>query len=53
MPATEQAMHALADEPQVPGDWQADEIAETEGRPGRRFYSLTDKGAEQAPHALS
>ncbi|MFD0435569.1 PadR family transcriptional regulator [Streptomyces chartreusis] len=33
--------------------WEADEIAEAEGRPRRRFYRLTDKGAERAPHALA
>ncbi|MER6128631.1 helix-turn-helix transcriptional regulator [Streptomyces sp. NPDC001795] len=33
--------------------WEQDEIAEAEGRPRRRFYRLTDKGAEQAPLAIA
>ncbi|MGC9479523.1 PadR family transcriptional regulator [Streptomyces sp. WG4] len=33
--------------------WEEDDIAEAEGRPRRRFYRLTDKGAEQAPHAIA
>ncbi|WP_078943810.1 PadR family transcriptional regulator [Streptomyces aureus] len=31
--------------------WEADEPSD--GRPRRRFYRLTDKGAEHAPHALA
>ncbi|MFF3911569.1 PadR family transcriptional regulator [Streptomyces sp. NPDC001848] len=33
--------------------WEADEKAEAEGRPRRRFYRLTPRGAEHAPHALA
>ncbi|MFC4508251.1 MULTISPECIES: PadR family transcriptional regulator [Streptomyces] len=33
--------------------WEQDDIAEAEGRPRRRFYRLTPKGAERAPHALA
>ncbi|MEU8990422.1 helix-turn-helix transcriptional regulator [Streptomyces sp. NPDC048558] len=33
--------------------WEADNLAEAEGRPRRRFFRLTDKGAERAPHALA
>lgn len=33
--------------------WESDDIAEREGRPRRRFFRLTDKGAENAPHALA
>jgi DNA-binding MarR family transcriptional regulator len=33
--------------------WEQDEIAEADGRPRRRFYKLTSKGAEQAPIALA
>ncbi|MGW1068269.1 PadR family transcriptional regulator [Streptomyces aureus] len=33
--------------------WEEDDIAEAEGRPRRRFFRLTDRGAEQAPLALA
>ncbi|WP_329012373.1 PadR family transcriptional regulator [Streptomyces sp. NBC_00690] len=33
--------------------WEADESAEAEGRPRRRFFRLTSRGAERAPHALA
>ncbi|UHH23670.1 PadR family transcriptional regulator [Streptomyces malaysiensis subsp. malaysiensis] len=33
--------------------WEQDEIAEAEGRPRRRFYRITPKGADLAPHALA
>ncbi|WP_308310730.1 helix-turn-helix transcriptional regulator [Streptomyces sp. GbtcB6] len=33
--------------------WEADELAEAEGRPRRRFFRLTDRGAERAPYALA
>ncbi|MFI0156710.1 PadR family transcriptional regulator [Streptomyces lydicus] len=33
--------------------WEADALAEAEGRPRRRFFRLTDKGAECAPYALA
>ncbi|MFF0160193.1 PadR family transcriptional regulator [Streptomyces sp. NPDC005263] len=33
--------------------WEADDIGEAEGRPRRRFYRLTNKGAERAPYALA
>lgn len=33
--------------------WEADESAEAEGRPRRRFFRLTPEGAERAPHALA
>ncbi|MFE0286019.1 PadR family transcriptional regulator [[Kitasatospora] papulosa] len=33
--------------------WEQDEIAESEGRPRRRFYKITSKGSELAPHALA
>ncbi|MDQ0935063.1 PadR family transcriptional regulator [Streptomyces turgidiscabies] len=33
--------------------WEADEIGEAEGRPRRRFFRLTSKGAERAPLALA
>ena len=33
--------------------WEQDEIAEAEGRPRRRFYRITPKGADLAPLALA
>lgn len=33
--------------------WEQDQAAETEGRPRRRYYRITSKGAECAPHALA
>ncbi|MCD7441252.1 PadR family transcriptional regulator [Streptomyces lincolnensis] len=33
--------------------WEQDDIAEAEGRPRRRFYRLTTKGADHAPLALA
>ncbi|MEW1569251.1 helix-turn-helix transcriptional regulator [Streptomyces sp. NPDC093509] len=33
--------------------WEQDDVAEAEGRPRRRFFRLTDKGAERAPLALA
>ncbi|MFF4120147.1 helix-turn-helix transcriptional regulator [Streptomyces sp. NPDC001714] len=33
--------------------WEQDQAAETEGRPRRRYYRITPKGAERAPHALA
>ncbi|MFC8596676.1 PadR family transcriptional regulator [Streptomyces atroolivaceus] len=33
--------------------WEQDEIAESEGRPRRRFYKITSKGSELAPQALA
>ncbi|MFE7129706.1 PadR family transcriptional regulator [Streptomyces sp. NPDC057638] len=33
--------------------WEADASAEAEGRPRRRFYRLSAKGADLAPHALA
>lgn len=33
--------------------WEQDEIAEAEGRPRRRFYKITPKGAELAPQAIA
>ncbi|WP_381805459.1 PadR family transcriptional regulator [Streptomyces niveus] len=33
--------------------WENDDIAEAEGRPRRRFYRLTSKGADLAPQALA
>ncbi|MCX4231842.1 PadR family transcriptional regulator [Streptomyces ortus] len=33
--------------------WEQDDIAEEEGRPRRRFFRLTDKGAQTAPLALA
>ncbi|MFF4563013.1 PadR family transcriptional regulator [Streptomyces sp. NPDC001435] len=33
--------------------WEQDQAAETEGRPRRRYYRITTKGAERAPHALA
>lgn len=33
--------------------WEADGPAEAEGRPRRRFYKLTAKGAERAPLAIA
>ncbi|MDQ1064617.1 PadR family transcriptional regulator [Streptomyces canus] len=33
--------------------WEQDDIAEEEGRPRRRFFRLTHKGAEKAPLALA
>ncbi|MBQ0855650.1 helix-turn-helix transcriptional regulator (plasmid) [Streptomyces sp. BH-SS-21] len=33
--------------------WEQDDIAEEEGRPRRRFFRLTRKGAEAAPLALA
>ncbi|WUK34042.1 PadR family transcriptional regulator [Streptomyces sp. NBC_00370] len=33
--------------------WEADGVAEAEGRPRRRFYRITTKGAEPARHALA
>jgi len=32
--------------------WEKDESAEAEGRPRRRYYRITSKGAELAAHAL-
>ncbi|WTX28147.1 PadR family transcriptional regulator [Streptomyces sp. NBC_00656] len=33
--------------------WEQDDIAEVEGRPRRRFYRLTSKGADLAPGVLA
>ncbi|MGW6790759.1 PadR family transcriptional regulator [Streptomyces chartreusis] len=33
--------------------WEQDEIAEGEGRPRRRFYRISSKGAVVAPQALA
>ncbi|MFC8826535.1 PadR family transcriptional regulator [Streptomyces sp. NPDC057137] len=33
--------------------WEQDELAEAEGRPRRRFYKMSSKGADLAPHALA
>ncbi|MEV8319869.1 helix-turn-helix transcriptional regulator [Streptomyces sp. NPDC059900] len=33
--------------------WEQDEIAEGEGRPRRRFYRISSKGADLAPLALA
>ncbi|MER8237487.1 helix-turn-helix transcriptional regulator [Streptomyces sp. NPDC094049] len=33
--------------------WEEDAIAEAEGRPRRRFYKVTSKGADLAPQALA
>ena len=33
--------------------WEQDELAESEGRPRRRFYKLSSKGAELAPTAVA
>ncbi|MBT2491310.1 helix-turn-helix transcriptional regulator [Streptomyces sp. ISL-96] len=33
--------------------WEQDDIAEAEGRPRRRFYRITPKGADVAPLALA
>ncbi|WP_199809474.1 PadR family transcriptional regulator [Streptomyces sp. NRRL S-920] len=33
--------------------WERDEIAEGEGRPRRRFYRVSSKGAAAAPQALA
>ncbi|WP_406192046.1 PadR family transcriptional regulator [Kitasatospora sp. NBC_01560] len=33
--------------------WEADESAEAAGRPRRRFYRLTARGAELVPQALA
>jgi DNA-binding MarR family transcriptional regulator len=33
--------------------WEQDQAAEIEGRPRRRYYRITPKGAERAPHALA
>ncbi|RFU40240.1 PadR family transcriptional regulator [Actinomadura logoneensis] len=33
--------------------WEDDETAEAEGRPRRRYFRLTSKGAERAPLALA
>ncbi|ALO05689.1 PadR-like family transcriptional regulator [Streptomyces venezuelae] len=33
--------------------WEQDAIAEAEGRPRRRFYKITSKGADLAPQALA
>ncbi|MBE4739815.1 PadR family transcriptional regulator [Streptomyces sp. ND05-3B] len=33
--------------------WEQDQAAETEGRPRRRYYRITPKGAERAPRALA
>jgi PadR family transcriptional regulator, regulatory protein PadR len=35
------------------GDWEAPETHVAEGRPRRRYYRLTDQGAQQARRALS
>lgn len=33
--------------------WEQDDIAEGEGRPRRRFYKITRKGADLAPQAIA
>ncbi|MFK0221165.1 PadR family transcriptional regulator [Streptomyces vinaceus] len=33
--------------------WEQDAIAEAEGRPRRRFYKITSRGADLAPQALA
>jgi hypothetical protein len=33
--------------------WEQDEIAEAEGRPRRRYFKLSEKGAQEAPFALA
>jgi DNA-binding MarR family transcriptional regulator len=33
--------------------WEPDDLTEAEGRPRRRYYRLTDKGAERAPTAVA
>lgn len=33
--------------------WEQDEVAEAEGRPRRRYFKLSEKGAQEAPLALA
>ncbi|NKE55386.1 PadR family transcriptional regulator [Lentzea sp. PSKA42] len=33
--------------------WEQDEVAEAEGRPRRRYFKLSEKGAQEVPHALA
>ena len=33
--------------------WEQDHVAEAGGRPRRRYYRITSKGAERVPHALA
>jgi DNA-binding MarR family transcriptional regulator len=33
--------------------WEQDNLAEAEGRPRRRYYRITSRGAERAPVALA
>lgn len=33
--------------------WEHDEVAEAEGRPRRRYFKLSEKGAQEAPLALA